>query len=191
VSRTGSWALALIAAIALAALAVIAAFGPRRPRARKGASAQPHTPLPADIEGALEAALAEASRKLLDALQRGDPQAYADQFAIDGLSMPGLGPVVRGRDAIAAAMTQTFYRIRFLQTDSSQLDVRLNGETALETGSYHYVVAANRTGIRRTLRGRYVIAWKRVAGEWKIALEAAQPEAVGEVSLPIDPTLTY
>jgi len=129
---------------------------------------------------ALPPEIAAISRTLLDALLRGDPKTYAAHFLDDGLSLPGRGMVVRGRPAILAAMTETFYRLRFAEADTSTLDVRLNGETALETGKYRYVVASNRTGVRNILAGRYITVWKRLESEWKVALEACQPDAIGE-----------
>ncbi len=128
----------------------------------------------------MHAAIARTNERLLDALQRSDPAAYADNFAEDAVSMPGYGPIVRGREAIAAAMAHTFEKLRFAEVDVASLDMRQAGETILETGRYRYVLAARESGERKTLTGRYVIVWKRVGDLWKIALDAAQPGATEE-----------
>jgi uncharacterized protein (TIGR02246 family) len=127
---------------------------------------------------AVHAAIARTNEALLEALHRCDPYAYAEHFTGDALSMPGYGPIVRGREAIANAMADTFTKIRFAEAEMSTLDTRVHGETVLETGRYRYVVAASATDERKTLTGRYVIVWKRVGNQWKIALDAAQPGAV-------------
>ncbi len=198
-SRTASWVLAIVVSVVLATAGVIAGFARFGRRRRSQPPARMTWPpgfefsTPPSPAGEREAedagspaaavvheAIAEANRLLRDALERGDAHAYAANFVEDGLSLPGHGAIVRGREALVGAMTETFYKMRFLETDLSPLDLRLNGETALETGSYRYVVAANKTGVRKTLSGRYVIAWKRVSDRWKIALEAVQPEALAE-----------
>jgi len=127
---------------------------------------------------AVHAAIARANEAVLDALHRCDPSAYAEHFTGDALSMPGYGPIVRGREAIAIAMADTFAKIRFAEAQMSTLDTRIHGETVLETGRYRYVVVDLATDERKTLTGRYVIVWKRVGNRWKIALDAAQPGAV-------------
>jgi uncharacterized protein (TIGR02246 family) len=128
----------------------------------------------------VHAAIAKTNAALLEALHRSDPHGYAEQFTDDALSMPGYGPIVRGRGAIEAAMADTFAKIRFSEAEVSTIDTRVNGESVLETGSYRYVVAAEANGARTTLTGRYLIVWKRVGDRWKVALDAAQPGAAPE-----------
>jgi len=177
--------LLLLAFVALGLSFVVARFGfsqqRRRPRARQSRLPAPLQTAPsyddAARELAVHAAIAQANEGLLDALQRSDARDYAEHFADDGLSMPGYGPIVRGREAIAAAMAHTFAKLRFAEVDVSTLDTRHTGETVLETGRYRYVVVAREGDARQTLIGRYVIVWKRVGDRWKIALDAAQPGA--------------
>jgi uncharacterized protein (TIGR02246 family) len=161
--------LLLLAFVALGLSLLIARFTPRR------------RVLPAQDDAArslgMHAAIAGMNERLLDALQRSDAHAYARNFSEDAISMPGYGPIVRGREAIASAMAHTFEKLRFVEVDVATLDMRQTGETVLEAGRYRYVVAARESGERQTLTGRYVIVWKRVGDRWKIALDAAQPGA--------------
>lgn len=131
----------------------------------------------APVALATHAAIARATASILDALHRSDPHAYAEHFVDDALSMPGLGPIVRGRQAIEASMDATFAKIRFIEAEMSTLDARIDGDTVLETGRYRYVVVMNTTGNVQTLTGRYAIAWKRDRDAWKIAFDVAQPSA--------------
>jgi uncharacterized protein (TIGR02246 family) len=177
---------AVVAAVILAAIAVL--LGPTGRRARRRPEEFEVLMVDAPLEDPpppIEATdpreeIGAAGRGLVDALQRGDPHAYAAAFTEDALSLPAHGATLRGRDGLLAAMTETFYKIRFLEADVSPLDLRLHGDTALESGRYRYVVISNRTGVRQTLEGRYLTAWTRVNGAWKVALEAAQPEAPPE-----------
>ncbi len=161
--------LLLLAFVALGLSLVVARFTPRRREATP--------PSGAARSLGVHAAIAGTNERLLDALQRSDSNAYAENFSEDAISMPGYGPIVRGREAIATAMAHTFEKLRFAEVDVATLDMRQTGETVLETGRYRYVVAARESGERQTLTGRYVIVWKRVGDRWKIALDAAQPSA--------------
>jgi uncharacterized protein (TIGR02246 family) len=177
--------LLLLAFVALGLTFAVARFGlgpaRARGRGRPSRTSEPRESIPSYDDAArslaVHAAIAQANEGLLEALARSDARAYAEHFAEDGLSMPGYGPIVRGREAIAAAMAHTFAKLRFAEVDVSTLDTRHTGETVLETGRYRYVVAARESDARQTLTGRYVIVWKRVGDRWKIALDAAQPGA--------------
>jgi uncharacterized protein (TIGR02246 family) len=161
--------------LALVALGISFAFLFRAGSRRRP---QPRSKLAGDLS--LHAAIAQTNAALLEALHRSDPHGYAEQFAEDALSMPGFGPIVRGRGAIEAAMACTFAKLRFVEAEVTTIDTRVNGESVLETGSYRYVVAAAADGARTLLTGRYIIVWKRVGDCWKIALDAAQPGAVAQ-----------
>ena len=157
----------LLACIAVGmSLAAVAAVNVRSARKARHPS----------VEIATHAAIARATAAILEALHRSDPHAYAEHFADDALSLPGLGPIVRGRESIAAAMGATFAKIHFVEAEMSTLDARIEGDTVFETGRYRYVVSNNR-GHVQTLSGRYAIVWKRDGDRWKIALDAAQPGA--------------
>ena len=183
--------LLLLALVALGLSLVVARFGVgpagaglRRLRSRKPRRAPPDDPSAHYDEAArslaVHAAIARENQSLLDALRRSDAGAYAEHFADDALSMPGHGAIVRGRSGIAAAMAETFEKLRFVQVDASTVDTRQHSETVIETGRYRYVVAARGSDAAQTLTGRYVIVWKRAGDRWKIALDAAQPATQAE-----------
>jgi uncharacterized protein (TIGR02246 family) len=126
---------------------------------------------PRDAIGAVNAAY-------LEALLRGNAHAYAATYHDDGIAVPGTSAIVRGRSAIERAMTHTFSTIRFLEAEMSTVDLRLSGETAVETGHYRFLVNAYSDGVPRTMFGRYAIVWKRIANDWRISLDVAQPGIV-------------
>ncbi len=115
------------------------------------------------------------SEGYLLALREADAASFGATFVDDALAMPGRGPIVRGRAAIEAAMTATLATFRFLEAEMSTVDLRLNGETAIETGHYRYLVSGFAGGSPRTLVGRYAIVWKRHDRAWRIAFDTAQP----------------
>ena len=117
------------------------------------------------------------NRECVGALERGDAKAYVRDFTEETISMPGHGPIVRGRKAIESAIQEAFRRVRFLKAEMLSAETRVNGLTAYETGTYRFVVAPSDNGREQTLTGRYLIVWKRIAEEWKIVVDAAQPGA--------------
>jgi len=194
-SRT-TWAFTLAAALfALVLFAVLRVPAERERRRRlvgppppTGPPAQP--PLLEDLSHAAPAvngalayeeiadAIAAANRECREALERGDAQAYAAHFAEDAISLPGRGPIVRGREAIERAMAEAFRTTRLSGAFWETIDTRTNGSTAYETGTYAFFIAPGDERSRpQTLKGRYFVVWKRVGSGWKIAFDASQPGA--------------
>jgi uncharacterized protein (TIGR02246 family) len=128
----------------------------------------------------VRAAINRANAECLAALEAGDAHAYAQHFADDSISLPGRGPMVRGRVAIEEAMEDAFGKVRFSDAEWETLETRYNGKTAYETGAYKFVVRPAGRGTTQTLTGRYFVVWKKIGDQWKIAVDAAQPGAPAE-----------
>jgi uncharacterized protein (TIGR02246 family) len=124
----------------------------------------------------VRAEIALGNQRCADALKRGDADAYAANFADDSLSLPGLGPIVRGRDSIRVAMLDSFRSVRFDEAETTPSDLRAFGDVAFEAGQYRFVVT-NGNGRPQVLTGRYLVIWRREQGAWRIAVDAAQPGA--------------
>ncbi len=125
----------------------------------------------------IQAAIMLRNRACIEALQRGDAAAYVENFTEDALSLPLDGPVLHGRAALQNAIDEALGRMRFLSAQTTSLDTRFNGHVVYETGRYQFVVDHNGKDAQQTIAGRYLIVWKRVGDQWKIALNAAQPGA--------------
>ncbi len=165
-----TWAYALLFS-AIATIALVRSL-PRH-EGRAGGTASPD--FDAEFEE-IRAAIARGNARCADALKRGDARAYAANFADDSISMPGLGPIVRGRDGIRRAMLDSFREIRFDEAETTASDLRCFGDVAFEAGHYRFVVT-NGNGRPQSLTGRYLVVWRRDRGEWRIAVDAAQPGA--------------
>ena len=177
-SRRGLWLVPLV----FGTIALFALFGmqPRRltrlMRRLQGRFSVELAPMafPSSPVGTHEV-IAAMTAGYLDSLLRGNAGAFAASYHDDGIAVPGTGGIVRGRGAIEKAMAASFSSLRFIEADMSTIDLRLSGETAVETGHYRFLVNAYPEGVPRTLLGRYAIVWKRLAGEWRIILDVAQP----------------
>jgi len=142
------------------------------------------SPPPPDLGAVAEAEVKTARNSInvanaacVAALEAGDAQAYAQYFADDGVSLPGRGPMVRGKSAIRDAMEQAFRKVRFSEAAWETLETRYNGKMAYEIGAYRFVVRPTGRGPAQKMSGRYFVVWKQVGDQWKIVVDAAQPGA--------------
>lgn len=126
---------------------------------------------------AIRRSIDRANAACVAALEAGDAHSYAQHFADDGVSLPGRGPVVRGKAAIQEAMEEAFRKVRFSEAEWETLETRFNGKTAYETGAYKFVVRPTGRGPAQKMSGRYFVVWKKIGDEWKVMVDAAQPGA--------------
>jgi uncharacterized protein (TIGR02246 family) len=110
----------------------------------------------------VRAAVEAGNRAFVEAFLRGDAGAVAQFYTENAqLIAPG-APVARGRSAIASAWQKTIdggVKELSLQT----LDVESAGDLAFETGLVRLVLLDGSVA-----QGRYVVVWKREAGQWKL-----------------------
>ena len=89
--------------------------------------------------------------------------------------MPARGTMVRGRDAIQTSIGEAFKHIIFLDGVIRTTETHVDGSTAYEIGRYSFDISSG--GVATTLAGRYVVVWRKIGNEWKIAVDASQPNA--------------
>src|SRR6185437_541851 len=102
---------------------------------------------PAVSPGALE--LVKLEGDFENAVAKGGGKAFASWFADDGVTLNNGQPAVQGQLAIAARATWDPYEAK--------------GQDA--------------KGQPTTTSGRYITFWKKVHGQWKVALDASANEA--------------
>jgi uncharacterized protein (TIGR02246 family) len=111
-----------------------------------------------EIRNAVEA----GNRAFIAAFLRGDSQAVAQLYTENAQVIAPGEPVARGRTAIAAAWQKAIdggVKDLSLQT----AEVESAGDLACETGTVRLVSKAG-----AVTEGRYVVVWRRVAGQWKL-----------------------
>jgi ketosteroid isomerase-like protein len=110
-----------------------------------------------------------------DAVTKGGGRAFASWFADDGVTLNDGKPAVLGRTAIAAIANwdpkeyQLSWYVEGAQTGPS-------GDTGFTWGHYD-AASKDDKGKPITLSGRYITFWKKVAGKWKVALDASANDA--------------
>jgi uncharacterized protein (TIGR02246 family) len=111
-----------------------------------------------DVRAAVEA----GNAAFVAAFLRGDAPAVAARYTEDAKVIPPGGEIVAGRAAIEAFWKgQIASGIKDVKLTT--LEVEADGDLAVETGRVRLVGADGKVS-----EGRYVVAWKRVGGEWKL-----------------------
>ncbi len=117
---------------------------------------------PADDDPANRAALEERHNRFFAALEARDADAVAELFADDGiLHVSDMDPV-RGREAIRAFYERVF---GFMSDTRATLESFHVGR-----GDVAYSVGETTNEFRGavTYEGKFLMAWRRVGGEWMI-----------------------
>src|SRR5262245_28866938 len=118
--------------------------------------------VPVATEPDAGARIAEAGRQFLQLFAASDPASIAACYTEDAQILTASKSPVRGRLAIESLFKFTRGPGHTLEFQTEDLDVQ--GETAIEIGAY-----VRRDKERATVdRGRYMVVWKRVGGQWQI-----------------------
>ncbi|NND93675.1 MAG: nuclear transport factor 2 family protein [Flavobacteriales bacterium] len=99
----------------------------------------------------------------------GDVRKLAELYSIDGKIMPNNSEIISGRDAIAEKF-QPKEGIIALQHKVSPEEITVLGHMAYDYGYYEGVTRDERN-IESPFKGKYVIIWKKIEGEWYIYLD--------------------
>ena len=119
-------------------------------------------PLSMATDADASARIAQAGQRFLQLFALNNSSDIAACYTEDAQMLTaGISPV-RGRAAIESVFKFTAAPGHTLEFQTEDLDVQ--GATAIEIGAY---VRRGRDGAAVD-RGRYMVVWKRVDGEWKI-----------------------
>jgi ketosteroid isomerase-like protein len=133
------------------------------------------TPLTMPTLSAGQLELVKLEGEFSDAVAKGGGAAFAAWFADDGVTLQNGKPPVQGRAAIAASATWNpkDYQLTWY-AEGAQMGP--SNESGFTWGHYD-ATTIDAGGHPKTLAGRYITVWKKVAGQWKVALDASADEA--------------
>lgn len=134
----------------------------------KGPTISPLT-MPTLSQGELE--LVKLEGDFSDAVAKGGGKVFASWFAEDGITLSNGKPPVRGRDAIAAVANwdPKDYQLTWYAEGAQMGPNSLSGFT----WGHYTATSRDKNGQPIALSGRYITVWKKVKGEWKVALDAS------------------
>jgi ketosteroid isomerase-like protein len=116
------------------------------------------------------------------AVTAGGGHAFSSWFADDGVTLNNGQPAVLGRSAISsiANWDPAQYKLSWY-AEGAQMGP--SNDTGFTWGHYDATTIA-KDGKSTTTTGRYITFWKKVHGEWKVALDASANEAPPTNGLP-------
>ena len=116
------------------------------------------------------------------AVTDGGGKAFSTWFADDGVTLNNGQPAVLGRSAIAsiANWDPATYKLSWY-AEGAQIGP--SNDTGFTWGHYD-ATTIDKDGKSTTATGRYITFWKKVHGEWKVALDASANEPPGSNGLP-------
>ncbi len=100
----------------------------------------------------------------------GDAAGIGNLYTSDGTFMMSNAPIVIGpkkiADAWAGLMKLPGVSITF---ETVQLDIAKSGDLAMDRGRYELRFDGQNGPVRDV--GKFIVVWKKVAGEWKVAAD--------------------
>lgn len=116
------------------------------------------------------------------AVASGGGKAFSSWFADDGVTLNNGQPAVQGRLAIAAAANwnPATYKLSWYAEGAQMGPSNLSGFT----WGHYDATTIGKDGKSATTSGRYITFWKKVHGQWKVALDASADEPPPTNGLP-------
>ena len=116
------------------------------------------------------------------AVAAGGGKAFSSWFAEDGVTLNNGQPAVLGRSAITsiANWDPATYKLSWY-AEGAQMGP--SNDTGFTWGHYD-ATTIDKDGKSTTTTGRYITFWKKVKGEWKVALDASANEPPPTNGLP-------
>src|SRR3954454_25145316 len=120
--------------------------------------------------GADEKAIRAQVNHWLQLVKSKNGGAIAGLYTEDGAVMPPNGPIGKGHDAIQKTWASMMGTPGFdLTFTPEQIIVSSSGDMALDRGTYKLAIAPS--GKAESDKGKYVVVWRKVGGEWKAAAD--------------------
>jgi uncharacterized protein (TIGR02246 family) len=116
-------------------------------------------------QGKTDPALNKLTAEFEAAFNAGDAARVASMYAEDAVVMPPNEPMVKGRSAIEAALKRDMAKEK-VSLKLSPLHSAITGDSAHEAGTVTVTLPGG-----RTVNEKYVVIYRRVGKEWKIAYD--------------------
>ena len=125
----------------------------------------------ARTQGKTDPALDKLVVEFEAAFKAKDAAKVASFYAEDAVMMPPNEPSVKGRKAIEAHYANEFKQ-GFTNLDLNPTESAVSGQQAFEAGTSSIVLPDGRTD-----KGKYLVVYKRVGADWKLAYDIFNSDA--------------
>ena len=131
-------------------------------------------PMPNPMPSPGQIELLKLETAFSQAVTKGGGRAFSSWFADDGVTLNNGRPAVLGRSAITSIATwdPKAYQLSWY-VEGAQMGP---SDDAGFTWGHYDAVTVDKDGKSITTSGRYITFWKKVAGKWKVALDASANE---------------
>ncbi len=114
-------------------------------------------------QGEVRAAIAQGSQHFMETFRRQDAAGMGALYTEDGQALPPGGDIAHGQAAIGAVW-QGVFDAGLKEAHLETREVEGFDDTAYEVGAYTLL----RAGGQVADRGKYIVIWKRVDGQWRL-----------------------
>jgi uncharacterized protein (TIGR02246 family) len=112
----------------------------------------------------------ELNAQWVEAIKAKDVEACAAFYSDDGRIMPQNAPAAQGAEAIAKVWKGFFQLKEFALTfEPTRISVAQAGDVAYDIGTYSLAFNSEQGPVRD--RGKYVVVWRKVRGDWKVVVD--------------------
>jgi len=108
------------------------------------------------------AEITAVNRMFEEAAGKGDLEALASLYTKDAMALPPDGPLVRGRDNIKQMWASIAQQIGLKSVTLETVDLEVAGDMAHEVGEARLSLQSGPAVVK------YVVVWKKVAGQWRL-----------------------
>lgn len=123
-------------------------------------------------------AIVAANKNFMTAFENSDDVAMAALYTADAQLLPTSSDFVSGNEAVQA-FWKSIFDMGIKKAKLETVEVEGMGDTAWEVGKYTLFIEGDQVADS----GKYVVVWKKVAGEWKLHRDiwntsvSAQPQS--------------
>jgi uncharacterized protein (TIGR02246 family) len=126
-----------------------------------------------------EQQIRDLDAKWVAAVAAKNAEATAAFYADDGRIMPPNAPAAEGPVAVAEVWRGLFQLQDFALTfEPTEIVVAESGDIAYDIGTYSLAFTSEQGPVQDL--GKYVVVWKKVGGEWKVAADIFNSNGSGQ-----------
>jgi uncharacterized protein (TIGR02246 family) len=114
-------------------------------------------------QGDVRAAIEQGGQHFMETFRRQDAAGMGALYTADGQALPPGGDIASGQAAIGAVW-QGAFDAGLKEARLETLEVEGFDDTAYEVGAYTLLLDGGQVADR----GKYIVIWKRVDGQWRL-----------------------